>query len=166
MAEKEVEKLATSAEASEPAQPKKKPKIKNFGAEDTSHITTAQVTNIMDRAMMIEPDNSKKAALAAMLGMVSLIFSDERHAYNVTCYLPDDEKEYVKVRVTDGWASFHYTKVLPIMVSTAVDVIVFKQPTDETHKKYERLIKELVEDADTYAENPVVKALLVAPPEY
>jgi hypothetical protein len=101
--------------------------INLFGQEDTSHITRGDIWRIFNALGPIGAD-LRRASEQAILRAAMLIYSDEQHPENITCYIPNKKGKEAMVHDEKGWAMQPINLVLSPMAAKSVDALFKKQP--------------------------------------
>jgi hypothetical protein len=101
--------------------------INVFGQEDVSHITRGDIWRIFSALGPVGTD-LKRAAEQAILRAAMLIYSDDSHPENITCYVPNKKGKEVMVHDEKGWAMQPINLVLSPMAARSVDALFKKQP--------------------------------------
>ena len=104
--------------------------INVFGREETAHITTASVRDILSRCSAGEA-SGQIAAAQALLQAALLIYSDPDRPGNITCYIPNKRDGNALVHGARGWEIKPVPLVLPPMARTSLDLLFDKQPYDK-----------------------------------
>jgi hypothetical protein len=101
--------------------------INIFGSEKTDHI---KPTNVLDLVKKLGPlgEDLGKSANRLLLSMAMMIFSDEKHPENITCYLPNKKSKEALVHDESGWTVLPISLTLSPMASRSVDELFRKQP--------------------------------------
>ncbi len=107
-----------------------------FGREDTRHITTASVRDILFRcggavaeggAAALDPAGPMAQAL---LQMALMIYSDPDRPENITCFVPNKRDGNVLIHGSQGWEIVPVPLVLPPMARSSLDLLFEKQPLE------------------------------------
>lgn len=106
---------------------KNKITINFFGSEKTDHITPKNVLAMVKKLGPLGSDLSK-ASDRLILSMAMMIFSDEKHPENITCYLPNKKGKEALVHDESGWSVSPISLTLSPMASRSVDELFKKQP--------------------------------------
>jgi hypothetical protein len=101
--------------------------INVFGKENTSHITHADIWRIFKQLSPIG-DDMRKTAERAILAMAMMIFSDEKHMENITCYTPNKKGKEALIHGEKGWEVMPMSLVMSPIASRSVDELFAKQP--------------------------------------
>ena len=103
--------------------------INIFGAENTSHITQRDVLGIFRSLGPIAGSQDlAKVSDRVILSMAMMIYSDEKHPENITCYLPSKKGKEALVHSEAGWEVMPVSLTLSPMASRSVDELFKKQP--------------------------------------
>jgi hypothetical protein len=107
--------------------------INVFGREETAHITTASVRDILARCCAggTGEAGGQIAAAQALLQAALLIYSDPDRPGNITCYIPNKRDGNALVHGARGWEIKPAPLVLPPMAQTSLNLLFDKQPYDE-----------------------------------
>lgn len=135
-----------------------------FGNEQTSHIDSEHVREILDGILRTQRDPSS-AALEALLRTALLIYSDPAHPENITCYIPNKkhtDSAMVHVGGPGGaaWAVRPMQLVVPPMVQRSMDTLVREQPFDDADR-YAGIMRALIANEQTYQECGQLRAVLI-----
>jgi hypothetical protein len=98
-----------------------------FGGESTAHITSVDVLSLL-RALGPLGEDLCKPSERLILSMAMLIYSDERHPENITCYLPNKKGKDALIHGETGWEVMPVSLTLSPMASKSVDELFKKQP--------------------------------------
>lgn len=101
--------------------------INIFGAEKTPHITPRDVLGLFRSLGPIGSDLGK-AGERIILSMAMMIYSDEKHPENITCYLSSKKGKEALVHAESGWEVMPISLTLSPMASRSVDELFKKQP--------------------------------------
>lgn len=104
--------------------------INIFGREDTGHITTASVREILTQCSASADATGATAATRALLQAALLIYSDPDRPGNLTCYIPNKRDGNALVHGAQGWEIRPVPLILPPMARTSLDLLFDKQPYD------------------------------------
>jgi hypothetical protein len=104
--------------------------INVFGREDTGHITTASVREILTQCSANADTTGATAAARALLQAALLIYSDPDRPGNLTCYIPNKRDGNALVHGAQGWEIRPVPLILPPMARTSLDLLFDKQPYD------------------------------------
>ena len=103
--------------------------INFFGSENTSHITPRDVLGLFRNLGPIRADTDLgKAGEKIILSMAMMIYSDQKHPENITCYLPSKKGKEALVHAEGGWEVMPVSLTLSPMASKSVDELFKKQP--------------------------------------
>lgn len=128
-----------------------------FGSENTDHITRANIGRILNAALKLPTlqGGVQRAVHSAAL----LIFGDEDHPENVTCYLTHEKARQVMVKADAGWEARSYAEVATPMAVESVDLLFAKQP-HENAERYGPLLLELRDNEVEYADPAKMRDIL------
>jgi hypothetical protein len=98
-----------------------------FGGESTAHITSVDVLGLL-RGLGPLGEDLCKPSERLILSMAMLIYSDERHPENITCYLPNKKGRDALIHGESGWEVMPVSLTLSPMASKSVDELFKKQP--------------------------------------
>jgi hypothetical protein len=98
-----------------------------FGGESTSHITPVDVLGLLRKLGPLGEDLCKPAE-RLILSMALMIYSDEHHPENITCYLPNKKGKDALIHGESGWEVMPISLTLSPMASKSVDALFKKQP--------------------------------------
>jgi hypothetical protein len=84
--------------------------INVFGKENTSHITHANIWRIFKKISPVG-DDLRKAAERMILEVAMMIFSDEKHVENITCFIPNKKGKEALIHGENGW------EIMPISLA-------------------------------------------------
>jgi hypothetical protein len=101
--------------------------INIFGKEDTSHITRNDIWKIFNALGPVGAD-LRRLAEQTILRTAMLIYSDEAHPENITCYIPNKKSKEVMVREEKGWRVQPVDLTLSPMAAKSVNELFKKQP--------------------------------------
>jgi hypothetical protein len=101
--------------------------INIFGAEKTPHITPVDVLGLF-RGLGPLGEDLSKASDRLILSMAMMIYSNEKHPENITCYLPSKKGKEALVHAEGGWEVMPVSLTLSPMASRSVDELFKKQP--------------------------------------
>lgn len=106
--------------------------INVFGQEDTGHITTASIRDILTQCVASQSQRGETiggvAAAQAILQAALLIYSDPDRPGNITCYIPNKRDGNALVHGVQGWEIVPVPLVLPPMARASLDLLFDKQP--------------------------------------
>ena len=107
--------------------------INVFGRENTAHITSASVRDILTECSAAEGSvvNQQIAAARALLQAALLIYSDSDRPGNITCYTPNKRDGNALVHGDQGWEIVPVPLVLSPMARTSLDLLFDKQPFED-----------------------------------
>lgn len=101
--------------------------INVFGAEDTSHITPKDILALIQGLGPLG-DNLRPAAEKLLLQTAMMIYSDERHPENITCYFPNKKGKGILVHGPDGWKILPEVLTLSPLMLGSINQLFKKQP--------------------------------------
>jgi hypothetical protein len=101
--------------------------INVFEAESTAHITPKDICGLLQKLGPLG-ENLRKSAERLILSTAMMIFSDERHPENITCYLPNKKGKDALIHGERGWEVMPVSLTLSPMASKSVDTLFKKQP--------------------------------------
>lgn len=101
--------------------------INIFGAEKTPHITPVDVLGLLKGLGRLGDDLSE-AGKRLILAMAMMIYSDERHPENITCYMSNKKGKDALVHGESGWEVMPISLTLSPMAARSVDELFKKQP--------------------------------------
>ena len=101
--------------------------INFFGCEKTDHITQKDVLGLVRKLGPLGL-SLDKASERLLLSMAMMIFSDDKHPENITCYLPNKKEKNALVHGDSGWEVMPICLTLSPMASRSVDELFKKQP--------------------------------------
>ena len=103
--------------------------INFFGSENTSHITQKDVLGLFRSLGPVGASaDLSKAGERLILSMAMMIYSDEMHPENITCYLPSKKGKEALVHAQRGWEVMPVSLTLSPMAVRSVDELFKKQP--------------------------------------
>lgn len=130
-----------------------------FGQEDTRHIGRAEIKSLLDRTLRMVRDPSQ-AALQALLGAATMIYSDPQRPENLTCYIPNKKHDNVLVHGEGGWQVQPYQVILPPMVTYSIDKLFDNQPFIDA-ERYGELMTALKNNEEAYKAGREMHGVLV-----
>lgn len=132
--------------------------IRIFGQENTDHITSEQIQEILDQVTnMPLADGASRVVREA----TALVYSDPAHPENITCFLPNKKRREALVHEEEGWTARAEQDVKQRMASRGIDIAFAKQPF-EGAEKYGPVMKELqVREGELSAKGEGISAILV-----
>jgi hypothetical protein len=101
--------------------------INVFEGENTAHITPKDIWGLLQKLGPLG-ENLRKSAERLILSTAMMIFSDERHPENITCYLPNKKGKDALIHGERGWEVMPVSLTLSPMASKSVDTLFKKQP--------------------------------------
>lgn len=101
--------------------------INIFGSEKTDHISHQAVLKLLQGIGPLGED-LRSAGERAILSMAMMIYSDEKHPDNITCYMTNKKGKDALVHVEEGWRVMPLSLTLTPMATRAVDQLFAKQP--------------------------------------
>ena len=103
--------------------------INFFGCEKTDHITPRDVLGLFRGIGPLGAGaDLGKAGEKIILSMAMMIYSDQKHPENITCYLPSKKGKEALVHAEGGWEVMPVSLTLSPMASRSVDELFRKQP--------------------------------------
>jgi hypothetical protein len=118
--------------------------INIFGREETGHIATASVRDILAQCSgAVRADVAGgEAATQALVQAALLIYSDPDRPGNLTCYIPNKRDGNALVHGARGWEIIPVPLALSPMARKGLDLLFDKQPFEDT-ERYETALRVL-----------------------
>ena len=139
--------------------------INAFGKESTDHIGPDTIRRMLDETLA-RGINGKRAAFTAMINAAELIYSDERHPENITCYIPDEhDLRKALVHISDGQGGLQWhlrpcEEVIPPMARKATDLVFDNQPYQNA-MRYDELMRALRDNEPAFQHDKEMQSVLV-----
>ena len=124
--------------------------INVFGKEDFSHITRADVKEILDSS--VQNTLIEDAAQMALLKMAMRAYSDPAHPENLTCFLPNKKTNDALIHTEKGWEVQPVGLVITPMAEKSLNELFDKQPLVD-YQKYDGVMRELRDNGEKHVGN-------------
>lgn len=125
--------------------------INVFGSESISHVTISHIKRILDNA--IKFPSLEAQADNAVINTAMLVYSDEEHVENITCYMTNKRADTACVRTETGWDVMPVDSISGPMITKSYDVIFEYQPHST---EYGDILRYLIDNENIRNLRPVL----------